>query len=371
MRIVDSTRYGCTFSCPRKRYWFTEYKGRGIQLARPSEDLLYGQAVHKGCEALAGRTDFDEALALATAELIKIDPTILTVDGLSHKDELLALLWGHLRLYADYILPNLRQRFDFLSIEQELAIPLSDNITYLTRLDKNLRDKETDLKYNLNYKTSSYVNDLHQEMSHSLQLMMEAEAARLHLGIECVGTIIIAFDKGRSYGASDAEKKRGLSGKRRLSPLTYLYSKGDDPWDARTQYSTEYKSGWKRVPTFTGGLTPEGVWIHKLSPAVKQGLFSELTPIYFDQEMVEGVREQIVLVENQVVSMNSSMLFPQNFHNCFQDGGYIHHSCPYTPLCWDDEDPEMLIGGLYEWRTFNHPLEETVKEAKEEANAPS
>jgi hypothetical protein len=368
MRIVDSTRYGCTFACPRKRYWFTEYKGRGIQIASPSEDLLYGSAVHAGCEAMAKGLSFDEAYQLATVEMFNIDPTILTVDGLSHKDELLALLWGHLRVYAEYILPNLSLRFNFLAIEQEIAIPLSENVTYCTRLDDILEDKETGLKYNLNYKTSSYVNDLPSQMSHSTQLMMEAEAARLHLGIAAVGTLIIAFDKGRSYGASDAEKKRGLSGKRRLSPLTYLYSKGDDPWDAGTKYSTEYKSGWKRVPTFVPPLSSELVWNKILTPGDKQGLFSELTPIYFDQGMVEDVRDQILTVERQVVNMNSSGNFPQNFHNCIQDGGYMHHTCPYHPLCWDGEEPEMLLGGLYAWREYNHPLEETVRE---EANAPS
>ena len=366
MRVVDSTRYGCTFSCPRKRYWFTEYKGRGIQIASPSEDLLYGSAVHAGCEAMAKGLSFDEAYQLATVEMFNIDPTILTVYGLSHKDELLALLWGHLKVYAEYILPNLRQRFNFLAIEQEIAIPLSDDITYCTRVDKILEDKETDLKYNLNYKSSSYLDDLPTEMSHSMQLMMEAEAARLHLGIASVGTIVIAFDKGRAYPASPAEKKRGLTGKRLLSPLTYLYMKGDDPWDAKAQYSTEYTTGWKRVPTFVEPLSHERVWIHLLSPSVKQGLFSELTPIYFPQEMVEDVREQIARVEYQVVSMNSCGIFPQNFHNCTMDNGYLHHTCPYHPLCWDDEDPEMLIGGLYEWREFNHPLEETVREEAHE-----
>ena len=382
MRIVDSTRYGCTFSCPRKRYWFTEYKGRGIQLATPSEPLLYGTAVHTGCEHMAGGMDFVSAYALATMELMKIDPTILTVDGLSHKEELLALLWGHLRVYAEYILPNLKERFNFLAVEQEIAIPLDEDITYCTRLDDILDDKKTALNYNLNYKTSSYVNDLQNDMAHSMQLMMEAEAARLHLGIAAVGTIVIAFDKGRSYGASEAEKKRGLTGKRLLSPLTYLYAKGDDPWDVMTKYCTEYKTGWKRVPTFVPPLSPEIVWNGMLTPGDKQALFSELTPIYFDRGMVEDVRIQIVVSERQVVEMNEKTCFPQNFHNCFQDNGYLHHSCPYTPLCWDDEDPEMLLGGLYEWREYNHPqmllgslyewreynhpLEETVREAKEE-----
>jgi hypothetical protein len=194
-----------------------------------------------------------------------------------------------------------------------------------------------------------------------MQLMMEAEAARLHLGIECVGTIVIAFDKGRAYPASPAEKKRGLTGKRLLSPLTYLYAKGDDPWSAATMYCTEYKTGWKRVPTWVPPLSPERVW-EMLSDEEKRGLFTELTPIYFDQGMVEDVRKQIIHSERQIVGMDEEGCFPQNFHNCTQDNGYLHHTCPYLPLCWDEEEPEMLIGGLYEWRTFNHPLEETVRE---------
>jgi len=28
--------------------------------------------------------------------------------------------------------------------------------------------------------------------------------------------------------------------------------------------------------------------------------------------------------------------------------------------------PRNIFGGLYEWREYNHPLEETVREAKEE-----
>lgn len=357
---MDSTRYRATFACPRKRFYLTEYGGRGIVLAAPSEDLLYGSAVHKGCELLAGGMIFQEAFMYAQRELLPLSPS-LTPEGHDHRLELEALLYGHLRLYQDYILPALLEEYDIFAIEQEIVIPLTESVTYLTRIDKGLRRKSNGTNFNLNYKTSSYIDDLQSSVECSMQLLMEAEALKYATGSFVTGSLVIGFNKGSKRSVSEAEKKRGLEGKRRISPFTYGYMKGDDPWDPKTQYSAEYKAGWTRFPTFVEPWTHEDWW-NRMPDALRRGQYMTTTPIIHQPEMIARLKEQIVHVEQRLAEYRDTddldALYPQNFANCNQDEGYMHSTCPYKPFCWEGEDPDMLIGGAFKWREINHPYEE-------------
>lgn len=365
MRIVDSTRYGTYFNCPRERYWSHEYMGRGITPTAPSMDLLYGSAVHKGCEELARGARFDEALFKAGAELAPLSNE-LTPEKLPRKDELGALLFGHLRCYQEFIFPKLQEEYEILGVEQEIIIPLSSlpPIYYCTRLDKILQRREDGLFFNLNYKTSSYLNDIFLSMERSVQLMMEAEAARIHLKEKgkdafITGTIVIGFDKGQKRKVSEGEKKRGLEGRRVLSPLTYGYVKEDNPWNAESLYSPVYKSGWRRFPIWNEiGIES---WWEMLPEEMKRMQFSILPPIHHHPEMIKDIKEQILETEIRIAAdAPMNRVFPMNTHNCNQHAGFIHHTCPYTPLCWGDEDPMDLIGGMYEWRPINHPKEDEL-----------
>ena len=261
-----------------------------------------------------------------------------------------------------------------MGIEQEIIIPLSPDIQYCTRLDKILQSKESGLLYNMNYKTTSYMNDLRSSLEYSMQLMMEAEAARIAMGANVSGSIVLGFDKGSKRAVSEAEKKRGLTGKRILSPYTYAYYKGgeEDPWDPLSvQYSIAYRNGWKRFGVFDtkGGSLLDccDKWWNMLDERIKMGTFSILPPIYHSEETIESIKKQIISMENlfqadpidiEEIPGMLDIAFPQNLKNCNQHAGFMHHTCPYKPLCWDNEEPESLIGGMYKWREINHPYED-------------
>ena len=367
-RCVDSTRHSCVLACPRKRYYYTEYGGKGIVLNSPNVHLQYGLGMHGVAEELVKGTPFDEAYVIGSQEIDAL-PEGYTPDSLDWRDELKALLYGHGRILDEYIIPSLKERFEIISVEQELVIPLSDDVSYMTRLDNILRSKDSGEFYNLNWKSSSYMNDLLPHATTSLQLMMEAEALRQHTGKYSTGSIVIGLDKGGYRKVSEKESENGLSGKRLLSPFCYLWRKGKDPWVVDDSlYGVEYKYGWERVPTFALPLTMEKAW-NIIPEAKKRGLYVELPPITAHPHMIEALKLQISVMEGRMgmgmFLFNQGkdpkildQFFPQNFNNCVQDGGFMHCTCPYKSICWDGEEPELLVGGMYQWREANHPYEE-------------
>jgi hypothetical protein len=356
-RIVDSTRYQTYFNCPTERRWFTEYKGRGITLSSTNVDMLYGLAVHNGCEMMAVGHSFVDAWNESVLILAQIPSDMRTPDGHWVGDEYQALLYGHLRIYEEYILPKIKSEYKIIGVEQEIVIPLTKDLSYCTRVDIILQEKNGGLYFVPNYKTSSYMNDLLLNSKYSTQLMMEAEAARHALKTNITGSIVIGFDKGQKRGVSDTEAKAGKVGKRLMSPFVYCYMKGDDPWLENNQVSVDYKYGWSRVPIWSTFSYED--WWDKVPERIKLGSYSILPPIYHDPEFVEDIKKQIISVEERIAN-DPTFLLPMNLHNCTQHAGYMHHNCPYIPLCHDREFPEDLIGGMYKWREINHPHEDDL-----------
>ena len=58
MLLVDRTRIEADWTCPRKRYWLTEYEGRGIVPAVKAKALVLGIVVHEGLEQLTTHGNF-------------------------------------------------------------------------------------------------------------------------------------------------------------------------------------------------------------------------------------------------------------------------------------------------------------------------
>jgi hypothetical protein len=341
------------FNCPRERYYYTEYGGRGIQSSIINDDLLFGLAVHKGCEILSGGGGFDEAVSYALEEMKDMQEAS-TPEHLSHIDEMKTLLYGELKMYEAYILPLILNEYEIIGTEEEIVIPLSPEVTYLTRLDKKLRRRSDDVFLSLNYKTSSYLSNLYDMSEHNLQLIMEAKGASISTGSFVSGSLVVGFDKGSKRKVSDSEQRQGLEGSRRISPFTYGYSKDDDPWES-DKVSSQYKAGWKRFPIWGGGnwIDMAEEWWGRIEDRVKMSQFVILPPIIYDPSTIESLSNQIVQTELELPKLR----YPQNLKNCNQHAGYIGHKCPYIPFCWNGERVEDVLGGAFRWREINHEYE--------------
>lgn len=349
IRGVDSTRYKTTFYCPAERFWHSEFMGRGIVPTGMSEDLMYGLALHRGCELIASGKSLGEAYAEGRKELVGLS-TALTPDGLAQLDELSSLLYGHLRVYFEYIYQMILDQFEIIAVEQEFLIPLAPDLIWMTRLDKVLRRLSDDAFFNMNYKTSAYLNDLYSNVEHDIQLIMEAVAVGMFAKTDMAGSLVLGFDKGRKQAVSDAEKKLGLAGKRLLSPFTYGYRKEGN-------YSCAYKRGWDRFPVWTE--MPREAWYEQNVPEdTRTGSYSLLTPIFHAPDVIERIKKQIVTTETWIDSLGESFYsYPQATKNCNQHAGFIHMTCPYKGLCWGGTNVVDVLGDTFQWRPINHPHE--------------
>lgn len=369
---TDRTRIEATYDCARKRFWGWEYGGWGLSPeGEGSEDLLYGIAYHEGAEILAKGGTLDDALKAAYRSCDKIGG--VTIDGLGKDKEYRALAYGHLRTLHESILPELREQYDIVGVETEIALPLADDLLDLTRLDVAFRDKKTKENYYVEWKTSSDPSKIREEMEYNIQFVLNVEALARALKEPVVGTIIVGVDKGRKGWPSETEKKAGLSGNRRESPFTYAYL-CDDGWTK--EWSLKWKKYWKKVPTFN--VMPAEEWYQQLgtiAPGVAKEQFTVPPPIVWDQNDFERTKRQVVAMEKRVATATTSLAsseaagmaaildehFPMNRKNCLQDGGFRGHRCPFIDLCHGAAAQDPLSWG-YKWRETNHPLEETLRE---------
>lgn len=385
VRFIDRSRIEEWYRCPRKYYWGYLHDGVGLVPEGPTPvDLCYGLAFHNGAEEIAYGHGLDAALAAAKEQTDRIEGT--TLDGLPRKDEYYALAYGHLRAFYQFLWPRVLSRYDLLAVETEMVLPLSDDLVYGTRLDLGVRDKQTRMAYNWEYKTDSNPSDIGERMRYYLQLLLETKCLAEHLGEYVHGTIICGIDKGSKGRATERDRELGKGTcERRLSPFTYYYAKSDTFEDT---VSIKYQrgKGWERRPTWLYPGGSEG-WFEKLIDLKFDmfGQFAETPPVRYDEDRFQRIKRQIVAMEHRV---NEGMFwikadqdpvicstpavrdtetkdiedyFGQNFQNCLNDGDY-KRPCPFVDLCHNAADLDPLGSG-YKYRTSNHPVEETINEA--------
>jgi len=392
-RVSDRSLYETYFQCPRKRYWAYEHKGRGVtrsDLLKP--DLLYGTGIHNGMDELTRTDNLDAAINHLKASLTPIEE--ITPDGHPTRDELLAMGTGHLTIYHKYTLPMIRKSYTILTTEMEIIIKLSDWLTWMTRLDSSMeRKRKGELPFVCEYKTSGYEEDLIKQATVNFQFHMEAAALEHHYREKGIskkfvgGTILLILSKGVKRKATEREQKDGLTGVRRISPLTYAYWK-KDPFaslpNPLLEWQPTYHAGWHRIPTWIYPGTEEYL---SEKYFFNENLVKEAKKIVFmppavplDRERLVHSKQQILAVEGhimqgvaQIESLDGILhkekypdsnrdlrqkilneYFPQNSQNCENDAGY-HGRCEFYGLCHEGEDDS-----LYFPRIANHPYEDNV-----------
>src|SRR5687768_1778005 len=146
--LLDRSRTLAYFKCPRLFYWAYVFENKGLASVRRPVPLAIGSAVHKGLENLLRGSSEDAAVAEARAlfrqELadggleLKPEEAVLFV----YREQEL-LVEALVRVYARRGLPTLLADYEIIEVEQEVDLPLADNLTFMSRADGLLR-KRTD-----------------------------------------------------------------------------------------------------------------------------------------------------------------------------------------------------------------------------------
>ncbi len=355
--FVDRSRVEAGHQCQRKRFWSYHYDGRGITPVIEGLDLTFGKAIHADLEY--------QLNGWGHAAMPDMAASTKLPDGGTQDQEWAVLYRGLTGTFKEWVLPSILETYEVLGTEVELTTELAPGIQWMTRLDAVLRRKADGLYFVLEAKTSSWMDKLFAGLPYNFQLLMEVESLRRAWdkgSEEMGGALVLAFNKGQNRSVSDAERRRGLEGKRRLSPFTYWYARTQA--NGLTDYSLEYKAGWDRMPTWT---IPDWWQMMKerWSDAAREQV--QLWPsVSFDTLRVESIIRQIVGQEKQNVAYETNdwqrpgealdFFWPQNFGACMDFG----RPCPFADCCFSPtigRDP--LASGQYVVRDPNHKQELT------------
>lgn len=367
--LYDRSRVTCDWTCSRKRYWNYEHGGRGVSPSTTSLPLHLGICLHDGLAAIATRQadinsgggsdswiDIDEVAGVASKSMF----TSLMEGGMGLEEEAqfaheqASLVEGLLRGFYKHAWPRLIEAYpNILFVEEEMRYD-HDGLTFMSRPDLVVADREGSAAY-VEYKsTSSKKEDWINSWSTAVQLHSTCRAVKATKGIDVERVIVQGLYKGYiSYG-------------KQSSPLCYAYKRAAQPPFVREEISYAYKPGLKRYPTWE---LPGGVkaWVEGMDEETLSEQFPQAPPIYINEDLVDAffsqrsVREREIHLALEMMDgveddgVREAILntaFDQRFDQCRPAWG---SRCDFLRLCHGPKVDPLTSG--FDWRESHHDLE--------------
>ena len=353
MRYISRGSHEEFRRCPRSGYWrylsgpFGEDSTLGLEAPIASPHYAIGIAWHLAAEGLLrgepGVVAVKPALAFAVEQGL----------GSDWQEWLLAATLA----FERSALPTFQEKYEVVSIEEELLTPLTSNVQLYTRADAILRERLSGDLWVLNWKTAREVKDWNKKWFYDIQAWTESLAAEAKLGEPVRGCIFYGIWKGPIY--------QGTTTSRLIYGYRYSHPGGS------TSYGTENSGSGKRFrvaeETFPFG---EGLaaWINWLPEDFLRKHFVESAPQIRQDELVEGWLRQVVGLESDIDHVLAEGSPQDKLDFFWQNWGEDTCSrCAYAPLCTLKAGPEELIAeGLLRPRKAS-PRDEL--EAKENASS--
>lgn len=375
--LYDRSRVTTDWSCPRKRYWQYEFGEKGIVGSNTSLELYTGTILHDGLAAIAGQQkdgipDIDLIATAARGQMLTalLADTSGEVGEVDFAHEQATLVEGLLRGFYRHVWPRLRTAYPtIVYIEEEMRFD-HDGLTFMSRPDLVVADKDGNLWY-LEYKsTSSKKEGWVNGWATAVQLHSTVRAIETTLGEKVTGVIVQGLYKGyESYGKQN-------------SPFCYAYRRAGNPPFTQPDTRYEYVPGYKRFPVWDldGGVT---TWVANMPDDVLGDQFPQVPPIFVNEGLVNSFFQQRAYREHEI-EMARDMLghvpdegeheynqvalldaaFPQKFESCHP---YFGRPCSYLRLCHGSVADPLQDG--YTWREPHHALELDQQAADETPSA--
>lgn len=367
LRFYSKSGVQCDWQCPRKRYWQYEYEGKGITTGNTHLELYLGQSIHDGLAAIAsqhiaGTVDIDLIASTAQQQIVEalLAQTTGEIDEFDFANEQAALVEGLLRGFYKQVWPSLMKQYPkILMIEQPMVFK-HDGFGFLSKPDLVVEDPEGGIWY-VEYKsTSSKKEAWINSWGTAIQLHSTIKAIESSIGDKVTGVIVQGLYKGfESYG-------------KQSSPFCYAYRRNGNPPFSTTETIYEYRSGFKRIPTWE---LPGGVkaWVEGMPENVLADQYPQSPPIFVKDYLIDAFFQQRAWREWEIMTAVETLrgadpegqakvldiAFPQRFDQCVPSFG---KACPYLKLCHGPQGVDPLQNG-YEWRDQEH-LEEYKEIAK-------
>lgn len=355
--LYDRSRVTTDWTCPRKRFWQYEYKGKGIVPDSTSLELFMGTTLHDGLAAIAtmhlsGSVDINLIADTARQQMFNsLMETATDGDEINFAHEQAALVEGLLRGFYKHAWTRLISAYpDILYIEKEMTFN-HNGLTFMARPDLVLSNGEG---WYIEFKsTSSKKEGWVNSWATAVQLHSTCRAIEQTTGSKPLGVIVQGLYKGyESYG-------------RQNSPMCYAFKRDGNPPFTQGEIRYDYKAGFKRVPTWElpGGTA---AWVDSMPEDILGDQFPQTPPIFIKDHLVDAffaqraAREQEIKMATQFLEQADAeatenilnVAFPQRFDQCIP---YFGRPCSYLRLCHGGVDDPLLDGFTY--RQPHHDLE--------------
>jgi len=225
------------------------------------------------------------------------------------------------------------EKYEVVSIEEELVTPLTSNVQLYSRADAILRERSDGTLWVLNWKTAGDTRDWNRKWFYDIQSWTESLAAEAKLGEPVRGCIFYGVYKGPIYkGATSSRLVYGY----RSTSASGLVSYGTENGGNASRFPV-----WQESFPFGDGIH---AWINWLPEEFLKKYFVESAPQIRQDEVVEAWLRQVVGFESDIdhVLQHGSAqdkldFFWQNW------GDDTCGRCSFSPLCTLKSTPETMI----------------------------
>lgn len=355
--LYDRSRVTCDWSCPRKRYWQYQFKGKGVVSDNLSLELFMGSSIHDALAGIASGGGIDD---LATAAQKSVFTTLMGAskgeaeyEALTFADEQSALVEGMVRGFYRQVWPRLMASYPIILFVEEEMTYEHDGMVFMSKPDLVLQSNEGRTVY-VEYKsTSSKKDSWVNSWNTAVQLHSTIRAVEATKGVKVDEVLVQGLYKGyESYNKQN-------------SPFCYAYHRYGNPPFSPAETLYEYKAGYKRIPTWEleGGVRK---WVEEMPNHILQDQFPCSPPIYIKEDLVDAFfrqrafREAEIRLAMQMLEVADgeakedilNVTFPQKFEQCTP---YFGRPCSYSQLCFGSVEDPLQQG--YMWREPHHALE--------------
>lgn len=362
IRLYDRSRVVQDWKCEFSRYLAYEYEGKGLTSSNLSLELFLGTTLHDGLAAIATRwrdhgvVDIDEvATTAAQSVYVTLQEAMRGEDEgetENYSREQSSLVEGLLRGFYAHVWPSLITTYPIIKAVEQEMLYTHDGLGFMSKPDLVLGDPEGQNFY-IEYKsTSSKREDWINSWTTAVQLHSTIRAIEAHLGEKVTGVVVQGLYKGfQNYG-------------KQSSVFCYGYFRHGNPPFSYPETIYEYRSGFKRVPTWemSGGVRD---WVGNMPPNVLTDQFPQTPPIFINDQLIDNffaqraVREHEIKLALQMMAttpearqeiLNTS--FPQKFSECNPGWG---KPCGFRHICHGGVENPLTQG--FQWREPHHAPE--------------
>lgn len=329
MRYISHSSLNSFRECPRKgyyRYLSGPYgEVTGLEEPKGNVHLALGIAWHLAAEALLNRVPAVTAYERAIQQL---DPETAQLLGGVEMNWLLAACLAWERVEEE----EFHEKYEVLSVEEEIEVPITPNVVLYTRADAVLRDRGDGSNWVLNWKTASEVKDWNRKWFFEPQAWTESLAVESKLGVPVAGCIFYGIWKGPFYqGKTTSRLLYGYRYQSRSGPVTYATENNGG--------GTRFYAPEEKFP-FGEGLA---AWISWLPKDLLKKHFVESAPQIRQDALVERWLRQLARNEHDIDHLLSTGE-PEDLEEFFwQNWSEDCGRCSFKDLCMLRATPDSMI----------------------------